>query len=432
MLVVLASSPALAQERLSDDEVRELVREVRELRGTVRVLTHRVDELERERAENEARDADLAQAVAALREGAGGDAVLDGGVLRVGTAGFRLSGFAEILYSYNPRSGSRTRDENRFRAGDVDANTFSVQAIQLVLEKEATDPGTWGLRLQAEYGKLADLIDADGDLGGVDDSFAMSEYYATWRTEGLIEGTNDWQIGRFQSPLGYESNENWKNVLVTRNPIYQLGTPTTHSGIRGVVPLSPDVTATVYFVNGWDNQLDDHSSKTGILTLSTSPVADWWSSAFTLNASWGHEGSQEGNSGDKTGFAELMWTTQPHERWRTGLDILTAYTSDAIARPGRGAETRKWHGAAGYVTHDLADDVEMSGRLGYYSDNQFRVGRQRLMDASIAVRYRLADGLTVMLEFRHDWSPDGEPYRKKSGSRTDVQDTVTGSVLVEF
>lgn len=434
LVLAVAGAPARAQDgQPSPEEVRELVREVRELRGTVRTLTRRVEELERERASDDARDAELAAAVAALDADGMGGAADAGGVLRTGLSGFRLSGFAEMLYSYNPRSGSRTLDENRFRAGDRDANTFSLQAVQLVLERPATDAGTWGLRVQAEYGKLAELIDSGDALDGdADDAFSVSEYFATWRTEGLLWGTDDWQIGRFQSPLGFESNENTKNVMVTRNPIYQLGTPTTHTGLRGAIAIAPDLTATVYLVNGWDNQLDEDSGKTGILSLASTPIADWWGSSFTLNASWGHEGSDDGHLGDKTGFAELVWTTEPHARWRTALDVIAASSEDAIRSPGRGARTRKWHGAAAYVSHDAADDVEVSGRVGYYSDDGFRAGRQRLLDASVAVRYRLADGLTLLLEIRHDWSPDARPYRKSSGSRTNTQDTVTGSVLVEF
>ena len=434
-LGAILACPASARDtELSDADVRELVREVRELRGTVRQLTDRIDELESEREHARDRDAELAHAIATL-QGATAPGVLSDspGVLRVDTHGFKLSGYTEVIYSYNPRSGSRTLNANRFRAGDADANTFSLQAVQLVLEREATTAGTWGLRVQAEYGKLAELIDADPSFDdGSNNAFSVSEYFATWRTEGLFWGTDDWQIGRFQSPLGYESAANAQNVMVTRNPVYQLGTPSTHTGVRAAITIAPDLTATVYFVNGWDNQLDADSGKTGIVSLTTRPVADWWGSGFALNGSWGHEGSADDHLGDKTGFLEFVWTTEPAESWRTALDLITASSSDAISRPGRGNETRKWHGAAAYLTHDVRDDIEVSGRLGYYSDNQFRVGRQRLMDAGIAIRYRLAEGLTVMLELRHDWSPDGEPYRKSSGGKTDVQDTVTGSVLVEF
>ena len=44
----------------------------------------------------------------------------------------------------------------------------------------------------------------------------------------------------------------------------------------------------------------------------------------------------------------------------------------------------------------------------------------------------VAKGLTVMLEFRHDWSPGSRPYVPEDNDRPKVQDTVTASVMVEF
>jgi hypothetical protein len=336
-----------------------------------------------------------------------------------------------MLYSVNPRGGSDSpTDKNRFRAGDDNANSFALQTVQLVLEREATDAGTWGLRVQGEYGRVAELIEGDGsDDGG---EFSLSEWFATWRAEGLFYGTDDHRAGRFQSPLGYESNENDKNVMVTRNPIYQLGTPTTHTGVRSAITIAPDLTATVYFVNGWDNQIDGDTGKTGIVSLTTREIADWYGSAFALNGSYGHEGSEESHLGDKTAFGEFLWTANPTDDWSTALDVIWASTDDGVTRSGR-IRDRDWHGAAAYVSHQCEEDVKLSGRLGYYSDDGFGAGTIRMMDASIAIRYQLALGFTVMLEFRHDWSPNSRPYHSDSRPRSKkTQDTVTGSVLVEF
>jgi len=429
-MVLIAAVPAAAED--TNEDVGELVREVRELRSEVKRLNTRVNELEGEQERGTASVDELSEEIDRLRDSAGlGTTEAPRSVLSI-APGFHLSGLAEMIYSYNPRTGSDTLDRNRFRAGDADADSFTLQTVQLVLEKEATTAGTWGLRLQAEYGRLAELIDADENFDGdSDNAFSVSEWFATWRTEGLFWGTDDYQAGRFQTPLGYESNENNRNVMVTRNPIYQLGTPTTHTGVRAAITIAPDLTATVYFVNGWDNQIDADSGKTGIVSLTTSPIADWYGSGFALNGSYGHEGSARAHLGDKTAFGEFLWTTQPSDEWSTVLDLIWASSDDTVSRGGR-VSNRDWHGAAGYVTRHVGDDVKVSGRLGYYSDDQFRSGTIRMMDASIAVRYLVAKGLTLMLEFRHDWSPDGRPYVPNSDDRKKVQDTVTASVMVEF
>ena len=428
------ATPAAAQDSDESAEgVRALVREVRELRGEVERLNGRVHELEGEQVRGSASVSELSAEIGRLRDATGLATSAAPRSVLTGPAGFHLSGLAEMIYSYNPRAGGDPLDKNRFRAGDNNANSFALQTVQLVLEKEATTAGTWGLRLQAEYGRLAELIDADENFdGGSDNAFSLSEWFVTWRTKGLFGGTDDYQAGRFQTPLGFESNENNRNVMVTRNPIYQLGTPTTHTGARAAFSIAPDLTATVYLVNGWDNQINANGGETALLSVASTPIADWYGSAFTFNASYGHEGSDTGHLGDKTSFAEFLWTTEPDECWSTVLDVIWATTEDGVARGGL-VEDRDWHGAAGYVTRKFGDDVQLSGRLGYYSDSQFKSGTIRMLDASIAVRYLLAQGLTVMLEFRHDWSSSGNPYFSDSGSgREDVQDTVTASVMVEF
>ncbi len=58
--------------------------------------------------------------------------------------------------------------------------------------------------------------------------------------------------------------------------------------------------------------------------------------------------------------------------------------------------------------------------------------RLRRDSGGAPVRQRLTDGLSVLVELRHDWSPNSRPFAVRTGRPSDDQQTLTFSLVHEF
>ena len=73
--------------------------------------------------------------------------------------------------------------------------------------------------------------------------------------------------------------------------------------------------------------------------------------------------------------------------------------------------------------------LSISGRAGWYADDAVGPDGVRVLDGSVALTYDVADGLTVALEYRHDFSRSAGTFLDSSGKPTRHQDTLTASFL---
>lgn len=129
-----------------------------------------------------------------------------------------LSGYVDTSAIWNPGTGNANPAPFAFNAGKQDG--FNLNAVQLALEKPL-DEGQWsaGYKVDLVLGPDAPAVTGGGPI---------KQAYIAFRApvgKGL-----DFKVGRFDTIIGYESFDSYKNPNYTRSYGYTLE-PTEHTGV---------------------------------------------------------------------------------------------------------------------------------------------------------------------------------------------------------
>lgn len=409
-----------------------------------------------------------------------------GSALESAVRSINLSGYMEFQYNWNFRHGGRnanrgdTLDFNTGHASANDENSFSFQNLQLLADKPLTTVNSTGFRVRAQYGRVAQFDNRDATfnggvgrevIGGEEEiptspgypfdtggstkalgstsvftgfgtAFDVREAYMSWRMEtkwGSMDHM-DLSIGKFDTPLGFETPDNTTNWQVTRGPFQAYLLPVTHTGLRAVMPWSDCCKTTIYVVNGWDNVNDSADGKT-IIASQEFGKFDWMNSSITVNVSYGNEGSigpgltTVAPDGNKTTLVEAIWRGEMDKDTHMAADFIWARGQNGANDSRGGIQTREVYGAEGYIRNQWSKDTWVSARGGYYVDNGFDsllVQNLRVWDLTLTAGWDVAQDMTLALEYRHDQAIGTTPFSNKSGGGAHSQDTVTASAVYRF
>jgi hypothetical protein len=365
-----------------------------------------------------------------------------------------------------------TLNYNLLRGSAPDDNGFSFQNVQLLADKPLGAMNSTGFRIRSQFGQIGRFHSRDGAFSDTGHAFDVREAYMSWRAETGWGMSNyvDLTIGKFDSPLGFESGDqnNWdRNWVVTRDPFHTLLKPATHTGLRAAVPWSDCATTTLYFVNGWDVVRDPHDGKTFIVSQEIGQLG-WMNSKVILNGSYGNEGSiytailpgVPGGTpitpggvilpgtigaglggidpdGNKTWLLEGIWIGEMNADTKMALDAVLAEAENGSPALDGGVDNREFHSVHGSVRHQWRKDMWIGGRAGYFSDQgpAALLGGKSLRgyDLTLALGWNVAENLTMIFEYRHDHATsDTRPFGNTGGGPNANQDTVVASFVYEF
>jgi len=141
-----------------------------------------------------------------------------------------LSGYVDTSAVWNPGTGNANPAPYAFNAGKQDG--FNVDSIDLRLQK-ALEEGQWSA------GYVAELMFGP-DSTGVTGDVAIRQAYVEFRVP--IGNGLDFQFGRWDNLIGYESSDSYKNPNWTRSYGYSLE-PTEHTGLLATYKFSDLITA---------------------------------------------------------------------------------------------------------------------------------------------------------------------------------------------
>jgi hypothetical protein len=176
-------------------------------------------------------------------------------------------------------------------------------------------------------------------------------------------------------------------------------------------------------VNGWDNSTDYNTGKTVGLSVFVAPVEMF--SAY-INYMQGPE--QANNTSNQRSLVDLVATIKPIKP----LSIILNYDS-AKEEMGAGVSDVKWNGFAAIVKYDISDMYSISVRGEQFDDKDgVRTGTvQKLTEYTITPEIRLASGLIVRPEYRHD-SSNEEVFNANAGDKKKSQDTIALGVMYSW
>jgi len=316
-----------------------------------------------------------------------------------------ISFYVQGGYTYNgsASNGATQSSENDLRVFDHKANSFTLDLAQIVISKDTPTPGDNGYRIKLSTGETAKWIHARGMSGAAlnqaqfgegSDVIDVTEAYVSYMAP-IGKGLR-FDLGKMVTYFGAEVIEAIDNPNYSRSFLFNYAIPFTHTGLKMSYGVTDALSASLYVVNGWDNAEDNNSSKSLGVSIGYAPAE-----IFSGNVNYMTGPEQDSNNHDIRSLVDLVATIKPVKP----LSFILNYdygTEDHAVPTG----TAKWSGFAGIAKYDFTDKYSLSLRGESFDDTDgFRTGtKQTLTEWTVTPEIRLAGGLIVRPEYRHDTS----------------------------
>jgi len=370
-----------------------------------------------------------------------------------------ISGYVDTSAVWNPGTGNANPAPYAFNAGKQDG--FNVDAVDVKISK-AEDESPWaaGYVVELSYGPDAAAID-----GG---AYPIRQAYVSLHMP--VGNGIDWQLGRWDNLLGYESSDSYKNPNFTRSYGYSFE-PTEHTGLLGsykvcdAVNLQAGVADTVNTL-ALNSRTDPGSavieSKKSVVSLVTLTAPDSWG-AFKGSAFYAGFDYGEGNSGG----VNFIDASTGHDRQElyigttinTPVKDLTFGASwdwihhiDIVTGPDSTYDARYVDAAAAYASYKLTDKLTLNGRAEYangpgltallFADDGEAPGAggsgnafNKVLALTGTLQYDLWANAITRLELRWDHAADGStPFGGTvAGTGTKVNEVMlAANVIYKF
>lgn len=350
-----------------------------------------------------------------------------------------ISGYVDTSMVWNPGTGNANVAPYSFNAGKQDG--FNVDSVDLKVSK-AEDEGQWaaGYTLELMYGPDAPFI-----TGGT----PLRQAYVVVRTP--VGNGIDWQIGRWDNLLGYESSDSYKNPNWTRSYAYTIE-PTEHTGVLASYKFCDAVTlqagvaneVTTVGINARNASGAGGAtieSKKGLVSLLTLTAPDSWGS---MAKSTLYAGLDYG-----AGYAAEVGGTHAVDKTHVYLGA-TLYTPVKDLTLGLSWDTvNNYDGGPGpegyataydaYISYKITDKLTLNGRGEYFHttaagftplDPFLPNGApqdEKILAFTGTLQYDLWANVISRLEVRWDTSANGYP---QFGGTTPGLPTKNNEILV--
>lgn len=327
----------------------------------------------------------------------------------------QANAFASLGYISNL---NKPQDQSiGLRYFDNRANTFSVDLAELVVQKAVAKAGDAGFRLDLTAGTFAGLTQSAGLRIGdnADLQQAFVSYIAPLGT-GLR-----FDFGKFVTHLGYELIEGYDgyNDNYSRSLLFNYAIPLTHTGVKASYSISPKVSLMAMVVNGWDDAIDNNSSKSVGAQLMVKPADPV---ALYVNYIGGPENSDDNSS--IRHVIDLVGTVTVNPVLSLGVNAdfgREDRTSTVV--PGKDA---KWNGFAGYAKISTPSPFSLGLRAETFKDEggtRLGIGEARVNEFTITPTFKFGSNFVVRAEGRYD-SSDVAPFLDDKGLAKKGQGTL--------
>jgi putative OmpL-like beta-barrel porin-2 len=309
-----------------------------------------------------------------------------------------------------------------FRVFDQLHNSFTVDVAELVLHKDANDPGDWGFRFDMVAGTILPLV--SGAVGlNLSGNFDLQQAFVSYVGPAKLK----FDAGKFVTPMGMEVIEGYDgyNDNFSHSWLFGFTIPFTHVGIRATYPFSDQVSLLVMLVNGWDNAIDNNDLKTLGFLLTANPTP---ALSILFNYCVGPE--QLGNNSNIRNMFDLAVTYKATPTLQLGLDADFGHEDNAVI-----TGSANWGGVAGYARVDFNPKMSLALRAEFFDDaDGFRTntgpGGLQLFGVTATPIFKLTDHFILRPELRADFSTNVDAFTNHDGGATGVQVTAALNALV--
>jgi hypothetical protein len=375
-----------------------------------------------------------------------------------------LSGFVDAYYLWN--SDHPLGNTVGYCAFDCSGQSISLNMIELILDKapDATAglAGRTGYHFSAGYGDTQTAINAAeiSSSGPNANSLGFDQYVKEAYFSYLVPVGKGLQVdvGKFVTPLGAEVIESKDNWNYSRGLLFNYAIPLNHFGARAKYTFNDKYNLTGYFVNGFNNIVDNNSGKTYGVSFGWNPDKK---NAITLNYFAGPE--------EPTGYYGYTTAAQTtpvnvNNFWRQTWDLVYMYNltskltfmmnydyvhGDRLKTCSALSETTEscspyvlsspvyYTGGAGYLKYAPDANDYLAARYEYFYDRNNFLGigvrpHAHVQEFTATYQRTLASYLLTRFEYRRDMTGDPEFLLDSFGPRVKQQSTFTIGMIFLF
>lgn len=332
----------------------------------------------------------------------------------------QISGFVDTTFNWN-FNRPRAPRENRLRIFDQPANTFSLNLVEIALEKPVEELNSAGFRLDLNAGRDVPFFRAEGFEAG---NFDIKQAYISYKAP-LGEGLT-FTFGKFVTLLGAEVIEAPNNFNISRSFLFGFAIPFTHTGLLLNYPISDIIDLTGGVVNGWDNIDDNNNAKTGIGAIGFN-----FSDNLTVSLAGIYGAEQDDRDGPKRWVIDFLTMFKPIEP----LTLVLNYDygrEDEVVLVDTALSDAKWQGVELIAHYAVTEKFGVAVRGEFFNDEDgARTGRrQDLWETTLTLSYKWVEPFETRLEYRHDQSNVRSFDRR--GRPTKSQDTIATEFIFRF
>jgi len=336
----------------------------------------------------------------------------------------RLSGFVDLYYGQN--FNNPAAQANNLRFFDAATNQFGLNLVELVVDK-APDPtnSRTGYHIALGFGQAMNAVNGSEPRAGLGFDQYLKEAYFSYLAP-IGKGLQV-DVGKFVTPHGAEVIETKDNWNYSRGLLFSYAIPYYHFGARAKYAFNDKYSLTGFFVNGWNNVVDNNTGKTYGMSFGWNP-----NKKFGLTENY--MAGPEQNSFNST-WRQLTDTTITYSPTSTLSFIVNGdYGRGDRIDLGEGVFSKPvfWTGVAGYVRYAFNGTSAFSTRVEHYDDHDgFTTGTaQHINEFTTTFERLMAHHIISRLEFRRDMS--NKDSFLKGNTPVGGQNTMTAGLVYTF
>src|SRR5690348_13870028 len=335
-----------------------------------------------------------------------------------------LSGFVDMYYGQNFNNPAAR--SSSLRSFDIASNQFALNLVELVVDKQPdVNNSRTGYHLALGFGQAINAINAT-DPGGLSFDQYLKEAYFSYLApvgKGL-----QLDVGKFVTPHGAEVIETKDNWNCSRGLLFSYAIPFYHFGMRAKYTFNDKYALSGFFVNGWNDVVDNNSGKTYGASFN-------WNPNRKVGIAQNYMAGPEQNNFN-TNWRQL-WDTVVTYSPTGRLSFMVNYDYGRGDRIPTSSKPVYWTGGAGYVRYSLNGRNAIATRYEYY-DDKYGVTTggfanptpQHLHGITGTYEHLLSHHILTRFEFRRDMS--NEPVFSKGVTPVFAQNTATAGLVFMF
>lgn len=335
-----------------------------------------------------------------------------------------LSGFVDVYYGQN--FNNPAAQANNLRFFDAATNQFGLNLVELVVDK-TPDPASsrTGYHIALGFGQAMNAVNGSEPRAGLGfDQYLKEAYFSYLAPVGKGLQVD---VGKFVTPHGAEVIETKDNWNYSRGLLFSYAIPYYHFGMRAKYAFNDKYSLTGYFVNGWNNVVDNNTGKTYGMSFGWNPNKKF---GVTENYMAGPEQNSLNSAWRQ--LTDTVITYSPNSK--LSFMVNGDYGRGDRIDLGEGVFSKPvyWTGVAGYVKYALSGTSAFSTRFEHYDDHDgFTTGTaQHINEFTTTFERLIAKHIISRLEFRRDMS--NKDVFLKGNTPVGGQNTMTAGMVYTF